>query len=170
MVKPADLAGRPDFRAGSMLISPARRRVEGPSGHTQIEPLIMQVFLLLLESQGQVVTRDQLFDAGWGGAMVGDDSLNRAINRVRRIDADIGPGVFEIETVPRTGYRLTGNFAAETETGESAAASSRLPRRAVIAGGAAAAAGVVAFGLWSRNSSSEREFKALLARGQDALN
>ena len=151
-----------------MIVSPARRRVEGPSGHAQVEPLIMQVFLLLLDADGQVVTRDQLFDAGWGGAMVGDDSLNRAINRVRRIDADVGPGVFEIETVPRTGYRLIGDFNSTDDLAHDAKPATPVARRAVIAGGVAAAA-IAGFGLWSRESRADKQFDALLSRGQQAL-
>ena len=93
-----------------MMVSPARRKIEGPAGSLQVEPLTMQVFLLLLDHANEVVTRDAIFAAGWGGAMVGDDSLNRAINRVRRIAAETGPDLFEIETIPRTGYRLIGDF------------------------------------------------------------
>ena len=68
----------------------------------------MKVFLLLLDAGGSVVTRDELFGSAWGGVFVGDDSLNRAIARVRKIADETAPGLFEIETIPRTGYRLIG--------------------------------------------------------------
>jgi TolB-like protein len=108
MLKLRDLAIRSDFRIGPMSVSPSRRMVEGPRGAISLQPLVMQVFLRLLDSEGHVVTRDELFDECWGGAIVGDDSLNRAIAGVRRIANDAAPGLFEIETIPRTGYRLTG--------------------------------------------------------------
>jgi TolB-like protein len=111
MLKLRDLAVRSDFRIGSMSVSPSRRLVEGPAGAASLEPLIMQVFLRLIDSEGRVVTRDELFDECWGGAPVGDDSLNRVIAGVRRIATEVGPGLFEIETIPRTGYRLTGATA-----------------------------------------------------------
>jgi DNA-binding winged helix-turn-helix (wHTH) protein len=110
MLKLSDLALRPDLQLGPMLVSPSRRLVEGPGGHAHVEPLIMQVFLLLLDAGGRVVTRTQLFDQCWGGVIVGDDSLNRAIAKVRRTGAQVAPGLFEIETIPRTGYRLTGEI------------------------------------------------------------
>src|SRR6185369_3005268 len=110
MLKLADLAARPDFRIGPLTVSPARRLVEGPGGQANVEPLIMQAFLLLIDAGGKVVTRNELFDQLWGGVMVGDDSLNRAIAKVRRIGAEVAPGFFEIETIPRTGYRLTGEI------------------------------------------------------------
>ena len=84
MLKLSDLARRSDVQIGPLLVSPSRRLVEGPEGRTHLEPLIMQVFLLLLDAEGKVVTRNELFDQCWGGVVVGDDSLNRAIARVRR--------------------------------------------------------------------------------------
>jgi tetratricopeptide (TPR) repeat protein len=41
----------------------------------------------------------------WGGAVVGDDAINRAIAEIRRIARNTGG--FGIETIPRVGYRLT---------------------------------------------------------------
>lgn len=174
MAKLRDLALRPDFDAGPLRISPGRRRVAGPAGEAQLEPLIMQVFLLLLDSRGRVVTRDQLFDQVWGGVMVGDDSLNRAIAKVRRIASDVSPGLFEIETIPRTGYRLTGELtqhlgsAARAEKGEDPDRV-RLSRRSLV-GSTLAAAGVAAgAGFWLIGRRSDSRFDTLLDRGREAL-
>ena len=95
---------------GPLSISPSRRQIEGPAGQVHLEPIIMQVFLMMVDARGQVVTRTELFDQCWGGTIVGDDSLNRAIARVRRVAAECAPGLFEIETIPRTGYRLIGDI------------------------------------------------------------
>lgn len=67
----------------------------------------MFVFLRLLDAAGSVVTRAELFEECWGGAVVGDDSLNRAVRGARQIAADVGSKAFLIEAVPRTGYVLT---------------------------------------------------------------
>lgn len=151
MLKLSDLALRPDMHLGPMLVSPSRRLVEGPGGQEHLEPLIMQVFLLLLDARGKVVTRNELFDQCWGGVIVGDDSLNRAIAKVRRTGAHVAPGLFEIETIPRTGYRLTGEItrpglALPTE-GKDAGPPGLMSRRVLVAGGAGAA--VAALGLWA---------------------
>lgn len=131
---------------GPVSVSPSRRLIEGPAGTLHVEPLIMQVFLLLLDAAGQVVTRNQLFDACWGGANVGDDSLNRAITMVRRIATETCPGLFEIENVPRTGYRLTSSslgWAGATAT-PAPSASQRIRLRAGAGAAIAAIAGVAA--------------------------
>lgn len=144
----AKLAQRADFKVGPVSISPSRRLIEGPAGSVHVEPLIMQVFLLLIDADGQVVTRSHLFDACWGGQNVGDDSLNRAITMVRRIAAETCPDLFEIENIPRTGYRLTSRAL---DRAEAPIAPSPVPRTRVAAGAGAAiaAAAVLAVGSWA---------------------
>jgi DNA-binding winged helix-turn-helix (wHTH) protein len=173
MLKLADLAARPDFRVGPLTVSPSRRLVEGPAGQVNVEPLIMQVFLLLLDAGGKVVTRNELFDQLWGGVMVGDDSLNRAIAKVRRIGADVAPGFFEIETIPRTGYRITGEILdhfdeAGAEAGSATKEAPAISRRALVGGGVAAAAIAGAGGLWLINRSDPR-FDAMMRQGEEAM-
>lgn len=173
MLKLSDLAQRLDFRLGPLSISPSRRHVQGPAGDTHVEPLVMQAFLLLLHARGKVVTRSELFDQCWGGALVGDDSLNRAIAGVRRIAAETAPGLFEIETVPRTGYRLTGELLAnEQESPVGPDNPGRgYSRRLVVGSGVAAAAilGSAGYILWSASAREERQFDDLMARGEEAL-
>jgi DNA-binding winged helix-turn-helix (wHTH) protein len=174
MLKLSDLALRPDFQVGPMLVSPPRRLVEGPGGFVHVEPLIMQVFLLLLDSGGKVVTRNELFDQCWGGVYVGDDSLNRAIAKVRRIGAQVAPGLFEIETIPRTGYRLTGEVLDRLGVGSSGAPSGKrrhfaLSRRE-MAGGVAGLLGLAGIGTWATlNSIEQRRFDALMDQGAQAI-
>ncbi len=100
------LAGAHDLRLGSICVSPARRHIEGPAGSAQLQPQAMLVFLCLLERKGEVVPRRFLFERCWGGAPVGDDSINQAISSIRHALASVGPGELTIETVPRAGYRL----------------------------------------------------------------
>lgn len=168
-LKLTDLARRPDFTAGPFTISPARRIVHGPAGEAHLEPLIMHVFLLLLDAQGEVVTRTELFDQCWGGVMVGDASLNRLIARVRKIAARTGPGLFAVETIPRTGYRLTGAILDDAPA--LATSEPTMSRRgAVGASLAVAAAAVGSTALWrARWPGSNPRFDALMERGRTAL-
>jgi len=175
VLKLSDLAYRPDLNLGPLLISPSRRLVEGPAGQAHVEPLVMQAFLLLIDARGSVVTREELFDQCWGEAVVGDDSLNRTIAMVRRIAAQTAPGLFEIETIPRTGYRLTGKILSEADGSSETAADERnsahpVSRRSLVAGGAAAAAALGAGGVWwATRDQTDPRFDALMERGEDAL-
>ena len=171
MLKLSDLAQRPDFRIGPLSVSPARREIQGPAGQVHVEPLIMQVFLLLLDARGQVVTRADLFDQVWGGVMVGDDSLNRAIAHVRRIVSETAPGLIEIDTIPRTGDRLVGERSGlEPVVEKPLDADSTLSRRTLVAGGAAAVAGAGAIGLWTvARSREEARVDTLIEEAEKAV-
>lgn len=174
MFKLADLATLPDSHLGPLVISPSRRFVEGPEGRVQTEPLTMQVLLLLLDAGGNVVTRKQLFDQCWGGAMVGDDSLNRAILKVRRAGAATAPGMFEIETIPRTGYRLAGPILQHLPERRGAAAPAKLDRptvsRRAAAGSAAAIAVAGGLILWQANRQEPKSpADALVDKAHDLL-
>jgi len=173
MLKLTDLALKPDMQLGPMLVSPSRRLIEGPGGYVHVAPLIMQVFLLLLDAGGKVVTRNELFDQCWGGVYVGDDSLNRVIAKIRQAGGQVAPGLFEIETIPRTGYRLTGEilkYLDGTPDAVSAAAQQpSLSRRVLVGGGVAAAAIAGAGGVWwLGRTRSDPRFDALMEVGSES--
>jgi DNA-binding winged helix-turn-helix (wHTH) protein len=166
MLKLRDLAVRSDFQIGSLHVSPSRRLVEGPAGSIHLQPLIMQAFLLLLDADGDVVTRDQLFDQCWGGNLVGNESLNRVMARVKRIPAEVAPGFFEIETIPRTGYRISGAILPLLQS----TPPSNFSRRALFASSAAAITAAGAAGIWlAGRSGSDREFERLMKEAQEAV-
>jgi Tfp pilus assembly protein PilF len=130
----------------------------------------MQAFLLLLDADGDVVTRDQLFDQCWGGNLVGNESLNRVMARVKRIPADVAPGFFEIETIPRTGYRISGDILPLLQSTPAPAPPSNFSRRALFASSAAAIAAAGAAGIWlTGRSGSDREFERLMKEAQEAV-
>lgn len=170
MLRLVDLANRSDFSIGSLRVSPARRLLSGSRSAT-VEPIVMKVLLLLFDARGNVVTRAELFASAWGDVFVGDDSLNRAVARARKILGEVAPGEFEMETIPRTGYRLTGEALASANPIEmtSSTRAAGVSRRAVIGSAAGAVlAGVSGFGLWSKYSN-DRRFKELVRRGKEAL-
>lgn len=168
----ADLAGRPDFTLGLVVVSPSTRTIAGPGGTCDVEPRVMQVLLALADAAGEVVTRETLFQRCWGSVFVGDDSLNRAIGAIRKLAVDVGGCSFEIETIPRTGYRLTGEareLVARGSPGAQEAQSSAIPRRALIGGAAALA--FVGAGAWWRleRPATDPRFDALMAKGDEAF-
>jgi eukaryotic-like serine/threonine-protein kinase len=81
----------------------------------QEQPL--RVLAILAERPGEIVTREQLQEQIWGNVFVDfDQSLNKAVNRVREaLNDDAGTPQY-IETVPRRGYRFIAAVAAIPET------------------------------------------------------
>jgi tetratricopeptide (TPR) repeat protein len=137
----------------------------------------MQVLLLLMDRRDRVVTRNQIFDECWAGALVGDDSINRAVAQIRRAADQVAPGQLNIETIPRTGYRLTGPMKDGRQEMESprqatlSPAGSRISRRVFVAGGAAAATVAAAsLGLWATlRGRSDGQFNSLVEQADRIL-
>lgn len=90
---------------GQARMVPATRSIQGERGSVRLEPLMLDVLLLLVEHSGMLVTRRHLRDRCWGGAPVGDDSVNRAVAGARRALTATTDSA-RIETVPGAGYTL----------------------------------------------------------------
>jgi TolB-like protein/Flp pilus assembly protein TadD len=69
-----------------------------------LRPQSFAVLRRLLQNPGQLVTKDELYDAIWPGLAVTDDSLVQCIGDIRRALGDERHAI--LRTVPRRGYRL----------------------------------------------------------------
>jgi len=80
-----------------------------------------RVLAMLAERPGEVISREQLQEKIWGNTFVDfDQSLNKAVNRVREALNDNAGTPQYIETVPRRGYRFIAPVAAIPQTEEPA--------------------------------------------------
>src|ERR1700734_2694081 len=84
----------------------------------QEQPL--RVLAMLAVRPGEVITREELQERIWGSTFVDfDQSLNKAVNRVREALNDNAATPQYIETIPRRGYRFIAPVAATPQTKES---------------------------------------------------
>ena len=77
----------------------------------------IEVLLALIDAGGKMVTKDELLDRVWSGVIVEENNLYVQISMLRRAlgaDADL------IRTVPRRGYRFTGDVIAATRSASAA--------------------------------------------------
>jgi DNA-binding winged helix-turn-helix (wHTH) protein/Tol biopolymer transport system component len=81
-------------------------RKHGVIVHLQEQPL--RVLVTLVERPGEIVTREELQQRIWGTDIFVDfeQSLNKAVNRVREALNDEAGQPRYVETVPRRGYRF----------------------------------------------------------------
>jgi len=100
-----DLAREPAFALGGVEARPAKLEIVMVDRREVLEPRIMQVLVVLARQRGEVVSRGDLIQACWGGRIVSDDAIDRCISRLRRLAEAFGG--FELQTIPRVGYRLT---------------------------------------------------------------
>src|SRR3954469_9707223 len=68
----------------------------------------IELLSVLTESAGRVVTKDEILDRIWEGSFVEESNLTRHIYLLRKIFKQYGEGDGLIQTVPRRGYRFTG--------------------------------------------------------------
>lgn len=130
---PVDLARAPAFAFGAVRVDPATRQVVLADGSTQtLEPRVMEVLVALQRAGGAILSRDDLIAACWRGMVVGEDAIQRVIQRLRKLATASG-GAFRIETITKVGYRLlvdapVGEGSAATTDGLAADAPT-VPRR-----------------------------------------
>lgn len=94
------------FELGPWTVLPERGLLRQDETDKHIEPLVMDVLVLLANHQGDVVNRDQLVEGVWGGRPVTDEVITRCIAVLRRNLEDDAKDPTFIETLPRRGYRL----------------------------------------------------------------
>lgn len=170
----AQLAARPPLRLGALLVDPARRHVAGPGGAATLEPRVMQVLLRLADADGAVVTRAALIEDCWQGRFVGDDAVNRTISEVRRVARGPGAGSFAVETIPKTGWRLTGSRQSSSPdadiTPPATAPTGPVVRRHVLALAAGTGLAATAGGFWlARPTREQAQAAELLVRAEIML-
>lgn len=83
-----------------------------------LPPRALAVLDRLLESPGEVVSKDALLQAGWEDVHVGDRSLSEAVGLVRQTLDDDAQEPRYVQTVHRRGYRFVAPVALEA-TGRS---------------------------------------------------
>lgn len=108
-----------DFRMGDWLVHPAEGTVSHHGETRHIEPKIMDVLAFLADHAGQVVSKDQIFQAVWPDAFVSEVALTRCISELRTILGDDAKAPRFIETIPKRGYRLMTTVEAIPPKGRS---------------------------------------------------
>jgi DNA-binding winged helix-turn-helix (wHTH) protein/tetratricopeptide (TPR) repeat protein len=112
LTKKVELAAEPVLELGGISIDPVSREATFGGQRERLQPQNLKVLILLARRKGQVVTRDDIVECCWDARFVGDDVINRSISTLRQFARRAGG--FDIETVPRAGYRLTETQAKAT--------------------------------------------------------
>ncbi len=82
-----------------------------------LQDLPFRALVMLLESPGEVVTRDQLRQQLWPQTVIDfDHGLNKAINKIRDVLGDSASHPRFVETVARRGYRFLADVTVIGDT------------------------------------------------------
>ncbi len=74
----------------------------------EIEPQVFDLLVYLIKHREKVVSKEELFDAIWGGRTVSESALTSRINAARHAVGDTGANQIRIRTSARKGYRFVG--------------------------------------------------------------
>jgi predicted ATPase/DNA-binding winged helix-turn-helix (wHTH) protein len=90
---------------GRFRVLPRQRQLLADGAPIELGTRAFDILLVLLEARGNLVTKDQLFDRVWPGAVVEENNIQVQISALRKAFGD-SRGL--ILTVPLRGYRFTG--------------------------------------------------------------
>lgn len=98
-------ASKSRFRIGDYSVDIGDNTIASKHESLHVEPKAMQVLFVLARNAGETVSREQLMQEIWGGRVVVEDSLTRAVSKLRTALSDTKSKTL-IQTVPKKGYRL----------------------------------------------------------------
>ena len=90
-----------DFRA-----DPSEQLLLHDGQPVALTPKVFETLLILLESEGRLIDKEDFISRLWPGVFVEDVALAKNISHLRRILADGKNGTEMIQTVPKRGYRF----------------------------------------------------------------
>lgn len=93
------------FRFGDWQIDPDSNTLRSDGATSTIEPKAMDVLRYLCRHAGAVIPPEELLQACWGSAELGDNPIHKAITQLRRALGDSASEPRYIETVRKRGYR-----------------------------------------------------------------
>ncbi len=148
------------FQVGDWTVHEKANLLLNGSAREKLERRAMAVLAHLARHAGEVVSKDELIEAVWGGQAVSDHSVAIVISDLRRAFGDDRHTPTYIETIPKRGYRLIApvrhiqNVSSEPSNTREPAIGRR-PHQRLAATGLALAALLVliafAFGLIRRS-------------------
>ena len=146
---PVVLARELPFRIGTAEFRPATREVIFAGDSCIIEPRVMQLLVALCRADGHIVSKIDLTDLCWGGRIVGDDAIHRVVSRLRTVAEKQAGGQFEVETVPKVGYRLVDQHSRRRR--QTIGDRFRIGRREMLVGGCALTLGAAGLTWFERD-------------------
>ena len=98
---------------GSVRFDREGKLLTGPEGEYHLGPELANLIEALIDSVGEVVTREELIDKVWQGSIGADTLLTFNIQRLRKFLGDSSKKPMFIETIPGHGYRLVAPVQPE---------------------------------------------------------
>ncbi|PRO72613.1 hypothetical protein C6Y40_15665 [Alteromonas alba] len=87
---------------------PSRTITDSKGEQRVLSPQCGDLLDLLMENEGEIVTRADMRQSIWGHKVVSEDRINHLVCRLRKeLKSLPEPPPWQIEVIPKRGYRLT---------------------------------------------------------------
>jgi len=117
------------YEFGRFRLDPGQRLLLCEGKPVSLSPKAFELLLVLIKSDGRLLTKDDLMRRLWPDSFVEEANLTVNISALRKALGDTLDGQEFIETVPKHGYRF---IAAVTELVEENQSPKRAPGKAVV--------------------------------------
>jgi DNA-binding winged helix-turn-helix (wHTH) protein len=94
------------FRLSEWLVKPEDGSLTSPTSANRLEPLLMELLVFLCSRAGQVVPKQDVLEAVWGGRFVSDETVKGSFYQLRKALGDNPRRPRFVETLPKRGYRI----------------------------------------------------------------
>jgi len=115
------------FRLDRWSVHPAEGTLSSERRVVRLEPRFMDVLVCLAAEPGEVISKEFLLEAVWGGAFVEEGALTQAIHSLRKALGDDAKQPRFIQTIPKRGYRLVATVVPEAAASALGASSGPVP-------------------------------------------
>jgi DNA-binding winged helix-turn-helix (wHTH) protein/TolB-like protein len=127
------LETKPLYDFGGFRLDPGQRLLSRQGEPVSLAPKAFELLIVLIESNGRLLSKDDLMRQLWPDSFVEEANLTVNISALRKALGDTTDGQTFIETVPKHGYRFIApvtEVAAERRTFRQPGSSSGIPDRA----------------------------------------
>src|SRR5450759_1396756 len=105
------------YEFGPFRVNATERLLQRGDETIPLTPKVMDTLLVLIESKGHVLTKDELMQMLWPDSFVEESSLTQNISLLRRALGEAGNGRPYIETIPKRGYRFIAEVREREDSG-----------------------------------------------------
>src|SRR5687768_8656361 len=105
------------YEFGPFHLDPSQPPLLRDGERVRLPAKAFKTLVVLVENSGRIVDKDQLFEQLWSDTNVEKGNLDVNISKLRKALGEAGDGCQYIETVPRSGYRFTGEVRRVAEEG-----------------------------------------------------
>jgi len=103
------------YEFGNFRFDARRLHLEHDRRPVNLPPKSLQTLKVLIERQGETISRENLLEQVWADSFVEDANLTVAVSTLRKTLSDIDADQIYIQTIPRLGYRFVAEAVEKTE-------------------------------------------------------